>query len=171
MADIFAYGMPDAFRERLACEAVGCHRVLFLRWASYYDGFERYDEWCPDEPSDDRLLEIIRELSEEQLDELSYRGLIAWRFDGDDTLLQQTAVGVYLGPKGAKITYDLETQTTRYHLFLESIFLLPGDLEVLALANFPSRPDDMFAALWRRIAPKEPHQPAFITLCQRREQR
>jgi hypothetical protein len=165
----FGFGMPDLFREDLAREAVGGHLLLFLRWASYYLGTEIDGQWCPDDDiSDDAILALIAELRDDQLDELSYRLMIPWRFPSGGREPVEDAQRVYLGSHGASIVYNPVTLATCYRLALGAIYLLPGDLEVLAVAGFPSAPDRMLAALWHRLAPREPREHPFVTLCQRR---
>jgi hypothetical protein len=169
MDDIFAYGMADLLRERLAIEALAGHRQLFLGWAAYY-GYKRNRQWCVGDPlSEDDLLAVIRKLRDDQLDELSYRGLIGWHFPTDnDELLLEELERVYLGPNGASIVYDPLTLATRYRLSVGTINLLPGDLEVLAGRGFPSNPDQFIRVFWQRIAPSEPREHRFVTLCKRR---
>jgi hypothetical protein len=165
--------MTDSFRKRLVEIFVQREQLLFCFWLTFYAGrLSDGGSWRPAyNLNNKRAAHLINGLRDDQLNELSYRLIIPWRFQEPGYLYPESCCQQYLGVHGARIVYDYERNVTLYHLCNSDTFfrLLPGDLDLLAIAGFPGEITDVLMVLWNRIAPAVPYTKYCDTLTLKRE--
>jgi hypothetical protein len=130
-------------------------------WLSYYAGSEQDGIWVPALNLDpERLARIIHKLHDHQIDDLAERALFR------SPLHRATPEDCFrcLGrdPSGARINYDPILGRASYTLPSgQSLFLRPGEVEILLDDGYPKTLNALFGLLWRRIAPREPLSSTF----------
>lgn len=145
-------------REKLARDASGGLLEPLMCWLTYVSGgYDQDGLWQPaSRLSLDQCIEILERLSERQLAELRWRGLIpplASDSDESDALADDFNPILHHTPSGALVVHTELDDRTLYQLDDEAICVWDNELELLNATGFPNCWPDVMAVLWRSIAP------------------
>jgi hypothetical protein len=150
-----------SFREQLATQAM-INRYsfpLFLRWLEHLEGKNQGLE-NPVELDPEHCITLVRCLTDSQLDDLCWRGLIPTPCRRLGHLapfpISLTALQLYMR-KDVLVVRDQLYEQTIYRLLNQGIQirLRRGELERLAAADYPSSMDVVLTLLWDHIAPAD----------------